>query len=113
MATTPKKALDRDIKELRGDIAALADSVNELAAGAGEAKDAMGKGGERAATAAKGAIKEIGKDAKKAAAHGGDAATDMAESAMEPVVTTIKNRPLTAVLSALGLGFVIGMLRRK
>ena len=113
MATTPEKDFQDDLKALRADIAALTDTVGSLASQATRAEADVTK---RVKKAAKGAIGtgedmldegvELGHDAARAATSGARAGVSSLEHQIE------KN-PMNAVLIALGIGFVVGLVGRK
>ena len=103
---TPEKDLQKDIEAIRGDIAALAQTIGKLAADTAEVQARMRKNVRKAASSAA----EAGEDL---IADTADAAVDAAMAGMSSLEAEIKRNPLTAVLTALGIGFVVGLVGRR
>lgn len=84
----PESALEADLAALRDDVARLTETLHALLA-------------DGAATA------------KNAAREGADAARAKVEGAAEDLSDAIVENPLTSVLIALGVGYVVGALGRS
>jgi ElaB/YqjD/DUF883 family membrane-anchored ribosome-binding protein len=107
---TPEKDLQTDIDAIRKDIAALTDTVGKLASEALKAQAAMAKDAKRAARAASHLGEEMWEEAQQLGADTFDAAGDAAQAGMASLESQIKRSPVSAVLIALGIGFVVGLL---
>ena len=113
MVTTPETDFQKDLAALRADIAALTNTVGTLATQASRAEAAIAKNLKRAAKDAVGAGEDIwdegihlGQDAAKAAVDGARAGASTLEHQI------VKN-PMNAVLIALGIGFIVGIVSHK
>ena len=113
MATHPEKDLQSDIEAIRADIAALTDTVGKLASEAVKAQAAFTKDAKRAAKAAGRVGEEMWEEAQQLGSNGMDAATDAAHAGVASLEAQIKRSPVSAVLIALGIGFVVGLLGHK
>lgn len=113
MATNPEKDFQADLDTLRGDIASLSDTVGKLAAEAAKAQAAMGKTMKKAAKNAAGDVEEMWDEAVTLGRDTASAAKSAAYAAESTVEAQIKQNPIGAVLVALGIGFVVGILGRK
>ncbi|PZQ17768.1 MAG: hypothetical protein DI565_03235 [Ancylobacter novellus] len=87
-AAAPESALEADLAALRDDVARLTDTLQSLLA-------------DGAATA------------KNAAREGVDTARAKVEGAAEDLSDAVVENPLTSVLIALGVGYVVGALGRS
>jgi ElaB/YqjD/DUF883 family membrane-anchored ribosome-binding protein len=113
MVTTPEKDFQKDLEALRADIAALTETVGSLAAQAAKAEAAIARNVRKAAKSAVGTGEEmwdegvqLGEDAARAAVHGAHAGVSTLED-------QIKKNPMNAVLIALGVGFLVGIVGHK
>jgi ElaB/YqjD/DUF883 family membrane-anchored ribosome-binding protein len=113
MATSPDKDFQNDIESLRSDIAALTDTVGKLASEAVKAQAAFAKDARKAAKAAGKVGEEMWEEAQQLGADGLDAAGDAAQAGIASLESQIKRSPMSAVLIALGIGFVVGILGHK
>jgi ElaB/YqjD/DUF883 family membrane-anchored ribosome-binding protein len=113
MANSPEKDFQNDIEALRADIAALTDTVGKLASEAVKAQAAFAKDARTAAKAAGRVGEEMWEEAQQLGADGYDAAADAAGAGMATLENQIKRSPVSAVLIALGIGFVVGILGHK
>lgn len=87
--------LDADLEILKGDVARLTETLSTLLADSkATAKSVAQEGVDRATAAA-------------------ESAKDYAEQKADDLSATIEQNPLTSVLIALGLGYVIGALGRS
>ncbi len=92
-------ALGRQIKAIQADVAALTDTIKQFGvAQAGHVADAMGR-----------AVGQAGDTMKTTAAE----ARRRGEIAAEEVEQMITRNPFTAVLVALGLGYIVGFITRR
>ncbi len=107
---TASRGIERDIEALRKDIAALASSVNQLANGAADAQTSLRKGAQKAANGAIHAGEEFMSDFGNLGSHSAEVASEMAQTAMSTVAGQIKRNPMAAVVAALGLGFIVGVI---
>jgi ElaB/YqjD/DUF883 family membrane-anchored ribosome-binding protein len=113
MATHPEKDLQTDIEAIRADIAALTDTVGKLASEAVKAQAAFAKDAKKAAKAAGAVGGEMWEEAQQLGADGFDVATDAAHVGMASLENQIKRNPVNAVLIALGVGFLVGLVGHK
>ncbi|MET0314703.1 MAG: hypothetical protein ABW275_09960 [Hansschlegelia sp.] len=88
-------ALDADIEILKGDVARLTDTVSTLLSDSAAAARAAAQQGVDRATAA------------------AESARDYAEQKADDLSAAVEQNPLTSVLIALGLGYIIGVLGRS
>jgi ElaB/YqjD/DUF883 family membrane-anchored ribosome-binding protein len=113
MASTMEKDLQKDLDALRADIRTLTDTVGKLAAEAVHTQETIARTVRRAA----GRVADAGEDFVDEAAHLGKeaagAATDAAEVGLSAVEREIKRNPVGAVLVALGIGFLVGMIGHR
>ena len=91
--------LEGELAQLREDIVALAKTVKDI--GSGEAEAVVDTVRER--------LDKISAEARRA----GRRAKVGAQDAAETVQDAIEENPLTSVLIALGLGFIIGAFLRR
>jgi ElaB/YqjD/DUF883 family membrane-anchored ribosome-binding protein len=113
MATSPEKDFQHDLEALRADIAALTDTVGKLAAEAVKAQAAFAKDARNAAKAAGRVGEEMWEEAQQLGADSVEAAGDAAQAGIASLESQIKRSPVSAVLIALGIGFVVGILGHK
>ena len=113
MATTPEKDLQHDIEAIRADIAALTDAVGKLASEAVKAQAAIAKDMKKAAKNAGHVGAEMWEDTVQLGSDTADAAADAAHAGMATLESQIKRNPMSAVLVALGIGFVVGLIGHK
>ena len=113
MATTPEKDLQTDLEAIRADIAALSESVGKLANEASKAQAAMAKTVRKAAKGAAGVGEEMWDEAAHLGHDTAEAAADAAHAGMSNLEKQIKQNPVSSVLIALGIGFVVGVIGLK
>lgn len=113
MASTPDKDFQNDLAAIRADIAALSDSVGKLAAEAAKAQAAMAKTMKKAARSAAGDVEDMWDEAVHLGRDTTDATRDAARAVESSIEGQIKRNPVGAVLVALGIGFVVGILGHK
>lgn len=106
----PEKDFQDDIAALRADIAALTDTVGKLASEALKAQAAFTKDAKKAAKAAGRIGGEAWEEAQQLGADGMDAAADAAQAGIATLEGQIKRNPVSSVLIALGVGFLVGIL---
>ena len=106
----PEKDFQDDIAALRADIAALTDTVGKLASEAVKAQTAFARDAKKAAKAAGRLGEEAWEEAQQLSADGMDAAADAAQAGIATLETQIKRNPVSSVLIALGVGFLVGIL---
>jgi ElaB/YqjD/DUF883 family membrane-anchored ribosome-binding protein len=111
MAT--EKDFQKDMDALRADLAALADTVNRLATETADVHATVKKNFKKAAKRAAGVGEQFAEDAKHLGDHAAEAASDAAAAGMATLEDQIKRHPMTAVLGALGVGFLLGVMGRK
>lgn len=104
MATT-KTDTEDTAAELRREVKALRDDLTALV---GTVSDYIGKQASQAGEAAKEGVGQMA-EALKSTANEARRRGEIAASEIEDMIAA---RPLTSVLVALGLGYVIGKLRR-
>ena len=113
MPTTPERDLQKDIEAIRADIAALTDTVGKLANEAIKAQAAFGKNAKAAARGASRVGEEMWEETQQLGADAAEAAADAAQAGVASLESQIKRNPMSAVLIALGIGFVVGILGHK
>jgi len=113
LAANPEKDFQEDITALRADIAALTDTVGKLAAEAAKAQSAFAKDVKKAAKGAARVGEEAWDETVQLGADARDAAVDAAGAGMATIERQIREKPINAVLIALGIGFLVGLVGRK
>jgi ElaB/YqjD/DUF883 family membrane-anchored ribosome-binding protein len=113
MATNPEKDFQTDIEAIRADIAALTDTVGKLAAEALKAKSALGGNVKSAARNAGKVGEELWEETQQLGADTADAAFDAAGAGVASLETQIRRNPMSAVLVALGVGFLLGIVGHR
>ncbi|MEX0851715.1 MAG: hypothetical protein WD036_00300 [Bauldia sp.] len=115
MAT--EKDLHKDLEALRSDLVALTETVRRLVGDVAEARAGMREAVKSAAKdAAKGAAaagEELLSDAMKLGGDAAGAAGDAAHATVASLEAEIRRNPISAVFTALGIGFVIGIIGRR
>ena len=110
MATVPEKDFQTDLEAIRADIAALTENVGKLANEASKAQAAMTKTVKRAAKASAGIGAKMWDEATGLGHDTTGAVADAAYAGMSNIEKQIKQNPVSAVLFALGIGFVAGLI---
>jgi len=113
MASTMEKDLHKDIDAIRADIQTLSDTVGKLAAEAARTQETIAKTVRKAAGRVAGAGEEFVDEAAHLGKEAAGAATDAAEVSIAAVEREIKRNPVGAVLVALGVGFLVGMIGHR
>ena len=112
MASTTK-TVEEDIQALRTDIAALADSISQIASGAANAGKAAKKGVDKGLNGAASAGHDFMADAGRLTGHSAEAAEEAASNVTSLLAGEIKRNPFVAVAVALGVGFVAGIVQHR
>ena len=112
MASTTK-TVEEDIQALRTDIAALADSIGQIASGATNAGKAAKNGVDKGLNGAADAGHQFMADAGRLTGHSADAAEEVAGNVTSLLAGEIKRNPFVAVAVALGVGFVAGIAQHR
>jgi ElaB/YqjD/DUF883 family membrane-anchored ribosome-binding protein len=110
---TPEKDFQNDIETLRADIAALTETVSKLAGEASKAQAAMAKSMRKAAKGAAGIGEEAWDEAVNLGHDAAEAARDATQAGVSSLENQIRANPLNAVLVALGVGFIVGLVGHK
>lgn len=111
--TSAAKTLEEDIQALRGDVAALAESISQLLKGAAEAT-AAGRGGADAGMhGAAQAGQDFMSDASKLKTDSVRAAEEALNGASSLIAGEIRRNPFVAIAAALCIGFVAGFSQRR
>ena len=113
MVTTPEKDFQKDLEALRADIAALTDTVGSLAAQAAKAEAAISKNVKKAVKGAAGTSGEIWDEGVQLGHDSAQAAVDGAQAGVAGLEQQIRKNPMNAVLIALGVGFLVGIVGHK
>lgn len=112
-----EKDLQQDLEALRADIAALTETVGRLAKDMADARatmrDTMKESVKTAAKDAAAAGEELLNDAVKLGGDAAGAAGEAAHARVTSLEDEIRRNPVTAVLAALGIGFIVGVLGRR
>jgi len=112
-----EKDLQKDLEALRADIAALTETVGRLAKDMADARatmrDTMRDSVKTAAKDAAAAGEEFLNDAMKLGGDAAGAAGDAAHARMASLESEIRRNPISAVLTALGIGFIVGIIGRR
>lgn len=116
MADTPElrkelNTLKQDLAALRGDVTTLSESSARTAKEGAEAiynaaKEATAQAREKLMQEADALMQKVRTGAKDVAGT----VKESGQAALHEVEDTVKERPMTSVLTALGVGFVVGML---
>jgi ElaB/YqjD/DUF883 family membrane-anchored ribosome-binding protein len=106
----PEKDFQDDLSAIRADIAALTDTVGKLASEAVKVQAAFAKDAKKAAKAAGKIGEEAWAEAQQLGADGMDAAADAAQAGIATLEGQIKQNPMSSVLIALGVGFLVGII---
>jgi ElaB/YqjD/DUF883 family membrane-anchored ribosome-binding protein len=106
----PEKDFQDDLAAIRADIAALTDTVGKLGNEALKAQAAFAKDAKKAAKRASGLGEEMWEEAQQLGSDAAGAAGDAAQAGMATLERQIKQSPVSAVLIALGIGFLVGIL---
>jgi ElaB/YqjD/DUF883 family membrane-anchored ribosome-binding protein len=96
-------ALKRELESLKGEFGKLAEETGKATAQASETAKA-------AVATALAKLEEEGKMVLEKLQSASQSAVEAGEHAVHGVQETIEERPMTATLTALGVGFVLGML---
>jgi len=107
------KDLQKDLEAIRADIAALTESIGRLGGDMSEMRTTMKQTVRDAAKDAVHAGEEILTEAMKLGSDAADTAADAARAGKSSLETEIRRNPISAVLTALGIGFVIGVIGRR
>lgn len=113
MSSNPERDFQKDVEAIRADIAALTDTVGKLATEAVKAQAAFGKNMKAAAKSASRVGEEMWEETQQLGADAAEAAGDAAQAGVASLEAQIKRNPMSAVLIALGIGFVVGILGHK
>jgi ElaB/YqjD/DUF883 family membrane-anchored ribosome-binding protein len=117
MTMAAEKDFQKDLEALRADIAALTETVSRLAGEMADARttmrDTVRDSVRSAAKDAAEAGEDLLSDAMKLGGDTAGAAADAARARVSSMEDEIKRNPVTAVLTALGIGFVIGIIGRR
>jgi len=105
-----EKDIQKDIEAIRADIAALSDTLGRLASAVHDARSTMR---DSMKTAAKDAAKETAGAGEELFADTVKLGSDTADAAVSSLDAIIRRNPITAVLTALGIGFLLGMMGRR
>jgi len=108
-----EKDLPKDLEAIRADIAALTQTVGRLATDMADVRATLKRTVRTAAKEAAEAGEELLSDAMKLGGDTAEAAADAARAGVSSVEAEIKRNPISAVLTALGIGFVIGIIGRR
>jgi ElaB/YqjD/DUF883 family membrane-anchored ribosome-binding protein len=107
---TPSKDFHADLKAIRSDIAALTENVGKLANEASKAQAAMTKTVKRAAKTSAGIGAKMWDEATDLGRDTSEAMADATHVGMFNLQKQIKHNPVSSVLFALGIGFVVGVI---
>ncbi len=112
-----EKDLQKDLEALRADIAGLTETVGRLAAEMSDARatmrDTMKDSVRSAASNAAAAGEEFLNDAMKLGGDAAGAAGEAARARMASLEGEIRRNPISAILAALGIGFIVGIMGRR
>jgi ElaB/YqjD/DUF883 family membrane-anchored ribosome-binding protein len=108
-----EKDLQKDLEAIRADIAALTATVGRLAGDMAEVRATMKESVKSAAKDAAEAGEELLSEAMKLGGDTAAAAGDAARASISTMEDEIRRNPISAVLTALGIGFIIGIIGRR
>ena len=108
-----EKDLQKDLEAVRADIAALTQAVGRLGADTADMRAALTRNISGTGKDAGEAGERLVSDAMKLGGDTAEAAADAARVGMSSLEAEIKRNPISAVLTALGIGFVIGVVGRR
>ena len=110
---TDERDFQNDVEVLRADMAALTKTVRKLANEATKAQAAIGKTVRRAGKNTLGFGEELWEETGHLGHDAAKAARGAAHAGVSSLESEIKRYPLSAIIAALGVGFVFGILRPK
>ncbi len=110
---TDERDFHNDVEVLRADMAALTKTVRKLANEATKAQAAIAKTVRRAGKNTLGFGEELWEEAGHLGHDAAGAAQGAAHAGVSSLESEIKRYPLSAIIAALGVGFVFGILRPK
>lgn len=113
MAANPRKDFHTDLAAIRSDIAELTESVGRLANETAKAQVAMAATVKKAANGMAGVGEEMWDEATHLGRDSALAASDAAHTGVSNIGKRIKANPLSSVLIALGVGFLVGIIGVK
>lgn len=113
MASPTEKELNDSLDRIRGDIAALTESVKTLMADSAGMKSALKSKVNATAREAASVGERVLSEAGEFGAEALEAAQKQATYAVSSVEGQIRANPFAAVLIAAGLGFALALLNRK
>jgi ElaB/YqjD/DUF883 family membrane-anchored ribosome-binding protein len=109
MANAEKDFQD-DLAAIRADISVLTDTVGKLASEAVKAQAAFTKDAKKTAKRVGGLGEEMWAETQQLGSDTAEAAGDAAQAGMATLERQIKQNPVSAVLIALGIGFIVGIV---
>jgi ElaB/YqjD/DUF883 family membrane-anchored ribosome-binding protein len=109
MAATPEKDFQTDLEAIRADIAALTENVGKLSTEVSKAQTAMAKTMKKAAKASATIGAKMWDEAADLGHDSAEAVVDVAHAGVSNLEKQIKQNPVSSVLLALGIGFVLGI----
>ena len=113
MASNPEKDLADSLERIRSDIAALGQTVGQLASDTAGIQATLKKRVSSAAKQAAAMGEEMLDEATDMGTEAMHAAARTATSMVDSAETQIARNPLTSVLVALGLGLALGIISRR
>jgi ElaB/YqjD/DUF883 family membrane-anchored ribosome-binding protein len=113
MAANPDKELADNLEQIRADIAALAGTVSQLVSDTAGIQTTLKKKATQTAKQAAAAGERLMDETMEMGNEALSSLTRQATAAVDNVEGQISKNPMTSVLVAVGLGFVLGMMTRK
>ena len=113
MATNTEKDMSEHLDKIRADIAALSATVKALASDTAGIQSKIGESLDKRSKQAAAVGGKLAQDAMNMGSDALTAASNQANETLKDIETTVARKPLTALLIALGLGFVLGLFSRR
>jgi ElaB/YqjD/DUF883 family membrane-anchored ribosome-binding protein len=110
MATKPENDFQTDLEAIRSDIAALTENVGKLATEVSKAQAAMATTVKKAAKASANIGAKMWDEAADLGHDSAEGVANAAHAGMFSLEKQIKQNPVSSVLFALGIGFVLGII---
>ncbi|WP_421724756.1 DUF883 family protein [Bauldia sp.] len=113
MATNAEKETAENLEKLRADIADLTETVKGLVSDTAGIQSELKEKLDQTARHAAAAGESILHDAAEKGHEAFDAAAKQASDKLDEIEVKITRNPFTAVMIALGIGFVFGLINRR
>jgi ElaB/YqjD/DUF883 family membrane-anchored ribosome-binding protein len=113
MARAPEAQLKHDLASIQADVAALTEAVESLVSEGARVQAAMAKAARRSIKNAGNAGADIIDNTWNLGEDSAAAVSNAAQAGVAMIESQVKKNPLGLALVALGVGFIVGLLRFK